>query len=92
MVNEQELTQIAKKLGKNAEVIANFSKITQKTQTSDIKEQILAVIERRPCDIDGICDGLGIESPLAQENLKNLIKAGLVEKISKNGDDFFIKK
>ncbi len=91
-VNADKLTQIAKKLGESAEVIANFSKTTSKTPLSDTKSQILAILERRACDIAGICDGLGIESPQAQENLNYLEQAGLVEKILKNNTEFFIKK
>ncbi len=91
-VNADKLTKIAKKLGKNAEVIANFAKLTSKTPLSDTKSQILAILERRPCDIAGICDGLGIERTKVQENLKKLVQAGLVEKILKNNDEFFIKK
>ena len=92
VVNADKLTQIAKKLGPNAEIIANFSKLTSKTPMSDTKSQILAILERRPCDIAGICDGLGIERAQVQENLKKLVQAGLVEKILKNNAEFFIKK
>jgi wyosine [tRNA(Phe)-imidazoG37] synthetase (radical SAM superfamily) len=92
MVDKDKLTQIAKKLGENAEIIANFSKLTSKTSLSAIKEQILAVLERRPCDIAGICDGLGLEKDQVQENLKKLQKAGIIERIVKNGAEFFMKK
>ena len=92
MVSAEQLTQIAKKLGENAEVIANFSKLTPKTPLSDTKSQILAILERRPCDIAGICDGLGIESTQARKILNNLEQAGLVERILKNNAEFFIKK
>ena len=92
MVSADKLTQIAKKLGQKAEIIANFSKLISKTPMSDTKSQILAILERRPCDITGICDGLGIESQQVQENLNYLEQAGLVEKILKNNAEFFIKK
>ena len=92
LVDKDKLTQIAKKLGPNAEVIANFPKLTSKTPLSATKEQILAVLKRRPCDIDAICDGLGLEKTQVKENLKNLEQAGLVEKSLKNGIEFFIKK
>lgn len=92
VVDKDKLTQIAKRLGENAEIIANFSKLTSKTSLSAIKEQILAVLERRPCDIEGICDGLGLEKAQVQKNLKKLQQAGIIEKILKNGAEFFIKK
>jgi len=91
MVKAEKLDRIAGQLGSGAEIIADFSKLTVDTKISSIKENILAVLERRPCDFDGICHGLGIDRVQAQEILKKAKQDGLIETITKDGIDFFKK-
>jgi wyosine [tRNA(Phe)-imidazoG37] synthetase (radical SAM superfamily) len=91
MVEAERLGRIAGQLGSGAEIIADFSKLTVNTKLSSIRENILAVLERRPCDLDGICQGLGIDRVQAQEILKKAEQGGLIETITKDGIDFFKK-
>lgn len=91
MVKAEQLDRIAGQLGGGAEIIADFSKLTVNTKISLIRENILAVLERRPCDLDGICQGLGLDRAQALEILKNAEQDGLIETVTKDGIDFFKK-
>jgi wyosine [tRNA(Phe)-imidazoG37] synthetase (radical SAM superfamily) len=91
MVKAKQLDHIAGQLGCGAEIIADFSKLTVNTKISSIRENILAVLDRRPCDLDGICNGLGLDRAQALEILKKAEQDGLIETITKDGIDFFKK-
>jgi len=91
MVKSEQLDRIAGQLGGGAEIIADFSKLTVNTKISLIRENILAVLERRPCDLDGIYQGLGLDRAQAREVLKDLEQDGLIETVTKDGVEFFKK-
>ncbi|MBN1457824.1 MAG: radical SAM protein [Sedimentisphaerales bacterium] len=91
MVKAEQLDLIAGQLGCGAEIIADFSKLAVNTKISSIKENILAVLERRPCDLNGICQGLGLDMAQAQKVLTKAKQDGLIETITKDGIDFFKK-
>ncbi len=83
-VEPARLLTIARRLGPNAEVIADFSG-TEGVQTQANTENLLEMLKRRPCSLDDICNGLSIHRNEALKYLAHLEAAGLI--ISHPADD-----
>lgn len=89
-VEPQRLDEIARQIGPGAEVIADYSKDTCEGKKDAGREKIISMLRRRPCSIDDIYGGLGIEKARVQEVIECLGKEGLIE-TETSGDDIFYK-
>jgi len=92
LVAPAELNEIARKLGDNAEVIADFSKLAESKESKADRQNILQMLKRRPCSLDDICSGLGIHRNHALKHLADLQKKNLISSTSKNKKNFFHAK
>jgi wyosine [tRNA(Phe)-imidazoG37] synthetase (radical SAM superfamily) len=89
-VEPDRLWAIARRLGPNAEVIADFSGIEGEGNVEANTENIFEMLRRRPCSLDDICNGLGIHRNEVLKYLSHLEAAGLI--ISQPaGDTVFFK-
>ncbi len=89
-VDQQELTRIAEKLGKNAEVVADFPPhIQYSADISTRAEDILEMLSRRPCTLDDICLGLGLVPNHAQKYINYLVENKKIISEYKNNKLFF---
>ncbi len=87
--DEKKLRDIAKKLGENCEILADFS-LTKHTKRLEIgAKDVLSMLRRRPCSMDDICSSLGIDNQQAEKYLSQLIKLRLIEPIKKGAITFF---
>ena len=59
-VPKKQLETIAKKLYEKAEVIANYSEVHKQQDFSARREDVLTLLQRRPCSIEDIAAGLGL--------------------------------
>ncbi|OQY06475.1 MAG: hypothetical protein B6I25_03820 [Planctomycetales bacterium 4572_13] len=71
-VSEQRLNEIATCLGDSVEVITDFSKHTAATGKQADLQVILETLQRRPCTLDDLCDGLGLSKKQLQPALVKL--------------------
>jgi wyosine [tRNA(Phe)-imidazoG37] synthetase (radical SAM superfamily) len=78
-VHPKRLALIAVQLGPNAEVVADFStEMAAKAIHQADSDQILAMLARRPCSLDDICQSMGLNRAEVVKNIAFLEKNGLV--------------
>jgi len=88
-VTEDRLRQIASQLADNAEVIVDFTARHQDKHAARIAQDVLAMLHRRPCSLDDICNGLGLNRNEALKHIEMLRSRGLVETVRTAGVVFF---
>jgi wyosine [tRNA(Phe)-imidazoG37] synthetase (radical SAM superfamily) len=59
-VPEEQLKKLTMKLHKNAEVIADYSNVHKQKEFSVLCDDVLTLLQRRPCSVEDIASGLGI--------------------------------
>ncbi len=89
-VKAEKLKQIAKELGDNAEVIADFDVSGGSDRHNLINdENVLSMLKRRPCSLDDICSGLEINRNMAVKHITSLEKKKLIISEEKGGKVFY---
>ena len=74
-VSPEKLGEIAKIIGGPVEVIADFTKHVQLKEFGSDKAVILDMLKRRPCSVEDICDGLGLNRNVVQKLIQELLDA-----------------
>jgi wyosine [tRNA(Phe)-imidazoG37] synthetase (radical SAM superfamily) len=88
-ISRQRLEQIAKRIYKNAEVIADF-KSDDITGDFNVKSNdIIEMLKRRPCSADDIAAGLKISILETLKHIEALIKSGKIEAVKQNGKIYY---
>jgi wyosine [tRNA(Phe)-imidazoG37] synthetase (radical SAM superfamily) len=77
--NREKLLWIAEQLGPNAEVISAVEQGRHIHSFAISAETVLAMLKRRPCSLDDICSGLGLDPNEAIKQIAHLQQQGLVE-------------
>jgi wyosine [tRNA(Phe)-imidazoG37] synthetase (radical SAM superfamily) len=88
-VKPERLADIAKELGENCEVVADFSAARCHKKAQSKAEYVLSMLKRRPCSIEDICSGLGISREEAQKYIVQFEQQGVIDSEIKNGIIFF---
>jgi len=88
-VRPEKLRSIAEQLGPNTEVIADFSRVADIADVGSVREKILAMLRRRPCNMDDICNGLGIGRVEVAKVIGYLERKGVIESELSGGKIFF---
>ncbi len=73
-VEPARLAAIAERIGHDAEVVASFSAEPGGEVVGADSGAVLEMLRRRPCSVDDVCAGLGIDQHQGQELLAELIK------------------
>jgi wyosine [tRNA(Phe)-imidazoG37] synthetase (radical SAM superfamily) len=85
----ERLLQIARRLGPNCEVIADFLSSHCGKITDEISQTLLSMLKRRPCSLNDISSAIGLDSAEAARYLDDLKKQGLITSENKAGRTFF---
>ncbi len=88
-VPEDKLHAIAEKLGDHVEVIADFSRLDGQTEFSASEEGILAMLSRRPCSLEGICDGMGLNRNVVQKIIARLLETSKIIAEEKKQETYY---
>ena len=102
-ISAEKLQEIAGRLGPKSEVVADFSpassSILSESKSEDIlkahslinskAEALLSMLKRRPCSLNDICSGLGINHNEALKHISNLQHQGIIQSENKEGTVFF---
>jgi wyosine [tRNA(Phe)-imidazoG37] synthetase (radical SAM superfamily) len=102
-LNAEKLQEIANQLGPKCEVVADFFQIQSYKQNSSksedsseseslisrTAESLLSMLKRRPCSLDDICAGLGINQNEAQKYISYFQYSGLIQSEEIGGIVFF---
>jgi wyosine [tRNA(Phe)-imidazoG37] synthetase (radical SAM superfamily) len=88
-VKKERLAEIAKKFGKNAEVIADF-KTSQTDSSFNAKDSdIIEMLKRRPCSLQDVAAGLKTSMNEALKHIETLINAGKIEAVRQNNKIYY---
>lgn len=91
-VSAEKLHAIAAGLGQNCEVVADFSPGRHRGHLHGTAESVLSMLKRRPCSLDDICSGLGINRDDALKHISHLQSQGLIGSEKANRTVFFKAK
>ncbi|MHC4113266.1 MAG: radical SAM protein [Planctomycetota bacterium] len=88
-LNPEILQAIAKQLGQKCEVAADFSPGRCGKHIESKAESVLSMLKRRPCSLNDICSGLGINSDEALKYVNHFQQQGVVNSTERDGIVFF---
>ena len=89
LVEPMKLHAIAKKIGHNAEVIADFSKAGIEENIDDLERAILDTLKRRPCSIDDLTAGLGANRNEISKYISILLDAGKINSQTRDTGTYY---
>jgi len=78
-VPEKQLKTLAAQLYENAEVIADYSNVHKQQDFSARREDVLTLLQRRPCSIGDIAAGLGLHRNEVIKYVEELSLEGKIE-------------
>jgi len=85
----EKLHAIAKELGQNCEVVADFLPKCSAANIERHAEDLLSILKRRPCSLNDICSALAISPSLATKYVVHLRQQGVINSERKDGIIFF---
>ena len=91
-VSEQRLCEIAGRLAPNAEVIADFARKGDGPGVLPNANGILEMLKRRPCSLEDICNGLGINPDEATGHIATLEAQDKIASQIKDDRTFYLPK
>ena len=83
------LRTIAAQLGPQSEIIADFSTLHHVKYSENKADNVLSILKRRPCSLDDISSGLGIDGNETMKYISDLQQQGLIHSKQKDGTIFF---
>ena len=78
-VSQKQLQTITEKLYEKAEAIADYSNVHKQQDFSARREDVLILLQRRPCSVEDIAIGLGLHRNEAVKYVEELSSAGIIE-------------
>lgn len=78
-VPQKQLEAIAKKLYKNSEVIADYKDVHKQHDFIARRDDVFALLERRPCTIEDIVAGIGLHRNEVVKYVQELCSEGKIE-------------
>ena len=84
------LQRAAELLGPTAKIIAEFQRTSRDRASRVAEEEILELLERRPCSAQDVASGLGVHVHEALKHLQHLLSQGRVETAQRGGERFFL--
>jgi len=90
-VDRGRLDELAALFDPPAEVIADFPGLQEEGDFAATREGVFQLLQRRPCSMDDIADGLGMHRNEAAKYIEELLTRKLIERVSSAGKTFFRK-
>jgi wyosine [tRNA(Phe)-imidazoG37] synthetase (radical SAM superfamily) len=88
-VSFDKLMEFTKLFNPVAEVIADFRGVHAAPEFGAARENVLQMLQRRPCTIDDIAGGLGIHRNEAIKHVEKLINDKVIERFDLSGKHFY---
>lgn len=92
MVDRGRMSDLAAGFDPPAEVIADYRGVHAQSDFKAGRDSVLEMIQRRPCSLEDIADGLGMHRNEAIKYVEELSTEGLIEKRSCGGRLFYSGK
>lgn len=78
-VSQKQLQTITEKLYEKAEVIADYSNVHKQQDFSARREDVLTLLQRRPCSVEDVAAGLGLHRNEVVKYVEELSSEGKIE-------------
>jgi len=88
-VPQKQLEQITAKLYKKAEVIADYKDVHKEKDFTARREDILTLLQRRPCSIEDVAAGLGLHRNEVVKYIEELSAEGKIEAKPQNQQFYY---
>lgn len=88
-IPEDRMHALAASFTPHAEVIASY-RVAVKHAVPGTREQVLALLLRRPCTVNDIADGLGISQEDSSTFLAELLSTGLIIREKREDTEYFM--
>jgi len=89
-VPEKQLQTLAAQLYEKAEVIADYSNVHKQQDFSARREDVLILLQRRPCSVEDIAAGLGLHRNEVVKYVEELSAEGKIEAKQQNQKLYYI--
>jgi len=89
MVDRAKMNELAKRFDPPAEVIADYRGVHAQSEFKAGRESVLEMIQRRPCSLEDIADGLAMHRNEVLKYIEDLDATGLLQKRSSAGKTFY---
>ena len=83
-VSKKQLEEITTQLYERAEVIADYKNVHKEKDFTARREEVLILLQRRPCSIEDISAGLGLHRNEVVKYIEELSAEGTIEAIPQN--------
>ena len=91
-LSPEEMDHLCERFGPKAEVIADFSKVHEEPAFAAQREDVLDMLRRRPCTLDDVAAGLGLQRNEAAKHIAELTRAGAIESERRGDREYFRPK
>ena len=88
-VDAEKMEAIAAQMGEKCEVVADFSPARNRRHIESKAENVLSMLKCRPCSLDDVSSGLGIDRNEALKYIAHFQQQGFVQSCEKDGITFF---
>jgi len=88
-VPEARLEEISRLIGPNCEVVADLPPLEGEAKMAARKQDVLALLRRRPCTLEDIARGLSVHRNEVLKYVQQLTKEGLLEDIREGARHYF---
>ncbi len=89
-VSPERLREIAAFLGGTAQIVEDFQSVHNLPEVRVTRDEVLTLLQRRPCSIKDIADGLGIHRNEAVKHVQHLLEKGAIISREKNNTIFYV--
>ncbi len=88
-VNQERMKELAELFTPRAEVIADFRSVHGEADFTSTRDDIVKMLQRRPCTVADIADGLGIHRNEVVKYIEELFERGLLEQKKVEGKVYY---
>ncbi len=88
-LSEGEMTEICKRFGKKADVIADFHKKDKGNARLLLEKEIVETLRRRPISFEDIEEMMGADARFLKKLLNSMEHKGIIERVTVAGRTFF---
>ena len=91
-LSQERMQELAKMFGENAEVIADYGRVSRQKASVVSREDVLGLLKRRPCSLDDIAAGLAINRNEAVKHIQHLMDEGVIGAETRDKKVFYVTK
>ena len=88
-LSRDRLEAIAGELGENCEIVGAAPEAQVSPHVQRTRDDVLSTLKRRPCSVDDLCSGLGINRHEAAKHVASLVKEGHITSECREGVTYY---